>query len=201
MLILVGKSPISLERSLGEYHDNLGILASPRNPMFAESASREGLPWAADNDCFNGGLDVSAYRKMLWKIVRAKGCLFVNAPDAVGDSETTFQLWDEWYWRIAEYGFPVGFVTQDGMTVEDIPWVQADAIFVGGTDGWKLSQPSREVADECRRLGKWLHIGRVNTRGRMEVAIEWGADSVDGTRTSLLTDQVLPWQLEMASFT
>jgi len=167
--------------------------------MFAESASREGLPWAADNDCYNGDLDAPAYRKMLWKAVHAKGCLFVCAPDVVGDREATLRRWDDWYWRIAEYGYPVGFVTQDGMTVEDIPWIQADAIFIGGTDSWKLSQPSREIADECRRLEKWLHMGRVNTPRRMETAIEWNVDSVDGTGTSILTSQVLPWQLEMAS--
>ena len=197
MLVLVGKSPASIRRSIGDHHENLGILVSPRN-LSASRASREGLPWAADNDCYNGGLDVSAYRKMLWESVRAEGCLFVCAPDVVGDSEATFQLWDEWYHRIAEYGYPVGLVTQDGMTVHDIPWVQVDAIFIGGTDKWKLSDRSREIADECKRLGKWLHMGRVNTRNRVATAKKWNVDSIDGTATSRFTSDVLPWQLEMA---
>lgn len=124
--------------------------------------------------------------------------MFVCAPDVVGDSEATFQLWDEWYHRIAEYGYPVGLVTQDGMTVHDIPWVQVDAIFIGGTDKWKLSDRSREIADECKRLGKWLHMGRVNTRNRVATAKKWNVDSIDGTATSRFTSDVLPWQLEMA---
>lgn len=200
MLILVGKSPAVLAR---DYPDpSVGVLISPRLNTLAMKAADEGMAWAADNDCYNGGLDKGMYRKMLMESRPAKGCLFVCAPDVVGDSAATLQLWDDWYMRIAEFGYPVALVTQDGMTVDDIPWVQADAIFIGGTDDWKLSDASRAIVDEGKRLGKWLHMGRVNSVKRLTTAMEWGMDSVDGSGTSRFTDQHLPRQLRaIASFT
>ena len=169
--------------------------------MWGVRAADDDLPWAADNDCFNGGFDLSAYRKMLWKNVHAKGCLFVCSPDVVGDSTTTLQLFDEWYHTIAEFGYPVALVTQDGMDINDIPWVQTDAIFIGGSTEWKLSDTSRAIVDEGKRRGKWLHMGRVNGPVRLKTAIEWGMDSVDGSGTARYTKYKLPQQLEMASFT
>ena len=34
---------------------------------------------------------------------------------------------------------------------------------------------------EARLLGKWVHVGRVNSWRRIHHAAIWGADSVDGT--------------------
>ncbi len=38
-----------------------------------------------------------------------------------------------------------------------------------------------ELAQEAKRLGKWLHMGRVNSLARIHYAESIGCDSVDGT--------------------
>lgn len=51
-------------RILAFEHPNLGRLVQPRHfPRITDTAAR-GVPWATDNDCFQG-LDVDAYCAML----------------------------------------------------------------------------------------------------------------------------------------
>ena len=56
-----------------------------------------------------------------------------------------------------------------------------DAFFIGGSTAWKLGRQARELAQEAKRLGKWVHMGRVNTLSRIHYAESIGCDSVDGT--------------------
>jgi hypothetical protein len=192
MMVLVGKSPTTISRD--HPHSNVGIIISPRK-RDAYNAARCGLLWAADNDCWNGGLDEPLFRLMLEQSEGATGCLFVAAPDVVGDSETTLDWFDEWVNVIASHGFPVALVLQDGMTPEDVRWLEVDAVFIGGTTEWKLSLDAYRIVDRAKDQGKWVHMGRVNTRRRLKVAKAWGCDSVDGTSTVMFTDTHLPWQL------
>lgn len=60
-------------------------------------------------------------------------------------------------------------------------WREIDAVFVGGTTSWKLSQHAEKVCFEARRRGKWVHMGRVNSLRRMQIAADFGCQSVDGT--------------------
>ena len=196
MMVLVGKSPTTIARD--HPHGHVGILISPRRHD-AYLAARNGLLWAADNDCFNSGLDEPAFRAMLAKSRGAEGCLFVAAPDVVGDSEATLDLFDEWIGAIAGYGFPVALVAQDGLVPSDVRWLEVDALFVGGTTEWKMSNDAHLLVEEAKRQGKWAHMGRVNTRRRLKLAKSWGCDSVDGTSTVMFTDTHLPWQLDVAS--
>lgn len=62
-----------------------------------------------------------------------------------------------------------------------MPWDEFDALFIGGTTRWKLSEAAHELAAEAKRRGKWLHMGRVNSWPRMQIASAMGCDSVDGT--------------------
>ena len=197
MIVLVGKSPTTIARD--HPHPNVGILISPRRND-AATADRLGLPWAADNDCFNGGLDEPLFRKMLARSApAASSCLFVAAPDVVGDAAATLALFDEWVGTISGFGFPVALVLQDGMVPGDVRWGAVAAVFVGGSTEWKLSADARALVTEARRRGKWVHMGRVNTRRRVKVAMAWGCDSIDGTSTVKFTDTHLPWQLEYVS--
>lgn len=57
---------------------------------------------------------------------------------------------------------------------------------------WKLGPEVRPLVDEARRLGKWVHMGRVNSRKRFEFARAIGCDSVDGTYLTNGADTNLP---------
>ncbi len=72
---------------------------------------------------------------------------------------------------------------QDGIGELAIPWDELDAVFIGGTDAFKISAEARAAAVAARMLGKWVHVGRVNTAER---ALYWRnlADSIDGSGIS-----------------
>ena len=80
MLVLVGKSPGTLPT-----HPNLGLLTSPRIGTRLDDWANQGGVWAADNDAWNGGFDPIAYDRMLLRYEQVPGCLWVAAPDVVGD--------------------------------------------------------------------------------------------------------------------
>ena len=108
-------------------------------------------------------------------------CLWVAVPDVVGSCRRTLDLWDEWTGHFA--GWPLAFVAQDGAEDCDLPWDGMDCLFIGGSTQWKASRAAMETARCAKLLGKWLHVGRVNTPGRMR---HWAdiADSIDGTGLS-----------------
>jgi hypothetical protein len=73
---------------------------------------------------------------------------------------------------------------QDGMTPEHVGPVLREfpnvGIFLGGSTEWKL----REMYGwgmVAHAYGRHYHIARVNTRRRIRLAEEAGADSFDGT--------------------
>jgi len=62
-----------------------------------------------------------------------------------------------------------------------VPWDDFDALFIGGTTAWKLSEAVYQLCQEAKRRGKWVHMGRVNSLRRMRLAESFGCDSADGT--------------------
>lgn len=162
-------------------HPNLGRLLQPRHFSSVTRTAEEGIPWAADNDCFQG-LNAPAYRKMLDAISNKPGCLFVTVPDVVADATATLELWDEWLPEVAGRGLPPAFVLQDGITSDLVPWSECEAVFVGGSTEWKLGAVAAEIIREAKERGKWTHMGRVNTERRIRYAKSIGIQSVDGTK-------------------
>lgn len=140
--------------------------------------------WAADTGRFNSPQDYTDYG-YLWWLERmqpyADRCLFATAPDVVGDALATLTLSLPMLRPIRERGFPVAFVAQDGLTSAYVPWDQIDALFVGGTTDWKLSEHAYQLVAEAKRRGKWTHMGRVNSWQRFRAAAAAGYDSADGT--------------------
>lgn len=68
---------------------------------------------------------------------------------------------------------------------------------------WKLSAPPRVLAAEAKRLGKWVHVGRVNSARRFRYSAApypygIGADSADGTYLTAGPDVNLPKVLAWA---
>lgn len=173
-MILVHNSPTTL----APYRTpNLGLLCSPRRVY----NNTDGWLWAADNDAYSKW-DEGRYREMLGKIRGREGCLFVTAPDVVGDSDATLRNF--YRWRFELEGLPVALVGQDGMRPWDVPWTLITALFLGGTSQWKLGEQAAELARAAKARGKWLHMGRVNSHQRVRYAKALGCDSIDGTQFS-----------------
>lgn len=142
-----------------------------------------GQPWAADNGRFSSPATYSdaAYLAWLAKRPHRERCLFATAPDVVGDATATLALSAPMFARIRAAGYRAALVAQDGLEALPVPWDDFDALFIGGTTRWKLSEAAHELAAEAKRRGKWLHMGRVNSLRRVRIAKAMGCDSVDGT--------------------
>jgi hypothetical protein len=134
---------------------------------------------AYDNGCFVK-FDVVKYFSGLIKLrmMYEKGwvnkALFVVCPDCVGCHHRTLSLWHTYSPQIKAFGFPVAFVAQDGCEPDSIP-KDADWVFVGGYDPWKMDNAYRFIGDRP------VHVGRVNGYGRLKTCQELGVTSVDGT--------------------
>lgn len=188
MLILVHTAHPQAVQHAGP---GFGRLLSPR--MFARipDTSALGIPWAADNDCFQG-LNVVLYRRMLKAISDLPGCKFVTVPDVVGEWRVTrFHFW-QWQKEVEATGQPLAYVAQDGQPGSEIPWELIGALFIGGTTEFKLSPEAERLGREAKRRGLWLHMGRVNSRKRFDYARATGCDSVDGTSYSRWRNTWLP---------
>lgn len=141
-------------------------------------------PWAADNGRFN---KPSAYtdEKYLRFLARhawaADRCLFATAPDVMGDAAATLDLSWPLFRVVRDAGYPVALVAQDGLEDLAVPWAAFDALFIGGTTAWKMSQGAEALCREAKRRGKWVHMGRVNSYRRLRIADDFGCDSADGT--------------------
>ena len=159
-------------------HPNLGRLVQPRHYSSVEKTAAAGIPWAADNDAFHA-FNADAFERMLARLRGLPGCLFVAAPDIVGDAGATERLFHEWLPRL--HGLPVALVAQNGLTPADVPWDDIAAVFIGGDDAFKLGPAGELVAAAAREHGKWVHVGRVNGMRRLQYCATLRADSVDGS--------------------
>lgn len=193
-MVLVHSSPTSLVRDHG-HPPNLGVLSSPR--CVYRDAHDKGFRWAADSDSFNDSYSDEAFVRMLDKITGIPGCLFVVCPDVVGDADATNKLFVEWMNPVLATGQPVAFVAQDGLNW--LPWRYFDALFIGGSTEFKLSARVAELVREAKWRGKWVHMGRVNTRRRIRYAQSIGCDSIDGTNFSMFRRTNLPWALQICA--
>ena len=101
--------------------------------------------------------------------------MFVVCPDVVGCHDRTLALWNYYYKTLKDYDYQIAFVAQDGCTPDTVP-DNADWIFIGGKDPWKMDNIKNFVG-----LGKPVHVGRVNGIGRLKYCESLGVDSVDGT--------------------
>lgn len=155
-------------------------LRSPRRQRLPIKAIKEGAWWAMDNDCFNGDFKVDWWSRTLFNHLPYRDkCLFVTAPDVVRDCAATLANFAEYAPRIKALGYPVALVTQDGLTPTEVPWKEVDALFIGGSDKHKLGPEARALIDAGKERGKWVHVGRVNSRARLLQFYD--CDSWDGT--------------------
>ena len=140
--------------------------------------------FAFDTGCFSAGkhFDPMAYLGLLARYQHAADrCLFATMPDVVGDAKATLASVRQWPAIIRALGYKPALVAQDGLTRDTVPWDDCDALFIGGTTAWKLSESASTLIREAKTLGKWTHVGRVNTRKRIWHVWQDQPDSIDGT--------------------
>jgi len=197
MIVLVSGATSTVQKYAAS--KNLGCLLTPRSRNSLESMV--GLPWAADNDCFNG-FDERAQTRFMSMLDKIRGTspLFVTAPDVVADAAATLELFETWEPIIRAHGLPVAYVLQDGQERLCMPWGRCDAVFIGGSTEYKLGDKVRWLVREAKWRGKWVHMGRVNSQARLSYARDIGCDSVDGTGYSMFPEANLPDALRFLQY-
>lgn len=136
-------------------------------------------PYGLDNGCY-AEFKESTWRNQL-RAAQSNRPVFVCAPDIVGDARRTLDLFNVFYDDLRE--LPRALVLQDGIGNFEIPWRDIDAVFVGGSDNFKISPECLNALKAAKILKKWIHIGRVNTPARLNKFIDI-ADSIDGSGIS-----------------
>ena len=149
-----------------------------RTPLTKYSIA--GLPYGLDNGCFGGRLP-KAWNRLLSE-ARQIPPLWATSPDVVGSARRTMELWPLFARQMQ--GIPRALVLQDGIGEFSIPWHELECVFIGGSDEFKTSDEARHAAITARMLGKWVHVGRVNTPARAKYWMSM-SDSIDGSGMSI----------------
>ncbi len=147
-----------------------------RTPL---SRHRIARTYGLDNGCFTE-FKIKTWMRMLDE-AREEKPKFVCLPDIVGDARRTLELFD--HFKPKTKGLPRALVLQDGIGNFNIPWDELDAVFVGGSDAFKISPECINACKSAKILGKWVHVGRVNTPARLDNWLGFG-DSLDGSGIS-----------------
>lgn len=151
-------------------------------PLTRYRLQRPNSRFAIDNGAFSR-FDGKAFDALLAReFERRQNCIFVCAPDVVGSARRTLEIFTRWEEKLKDW--PIALVAQDGQQDLEIPWDSIKSIFVGGSTEFKMSIHTKQIVQCAKTLGKWVHIGRVNTPSRFEYFEEMGADSIDGTGLS-----------------
>ena len=174
MKVMLDCSPAKIHA----YRDRYGVdLWQLRTPLTGYALA--GVPYGLDNGCFK------RFKRRTWERLLGEAeenvPKFACLPDIMGDAVRTLDLFDAF--EAQTNGLPRALVLQDGIGLHRIPWSKIAAVFVGGTDSFKVSSEAMNVCRAARMLGKWVHIGRVNTAARVDY---WRgmADSIDGSGIS-----------------
>lgn len=167
-----------LDQCAAEIGAPVGQLLTPLTRYRLRDPSQ---PFAIDNGGFKQ-VDVPGLLSLLVREAQHRaGCLFVAVPDVVGCARRTLEVFDRWRCKPELEGWRLALVCQDGQEDLPIPWDDIDAVFIGGSTGWKLSPHVAHIIRAAKILGKHTHIGRVNDPARWQYFEDMGADTCDGT--------------------
>jgi hypothetical protein len=169
----------------------LGCIITPKqgNRTFTD----DGWDTIADNGCFSAKWTAATWWP--WLLDQDRRVRFAVAPDVFDPTgapchDATLDRWREWGPKMERHGFTPAFVCQVGATPDNVP--DAPVLFLGGTTEWKLGLDAWAITAAAKGEGRWVHMGRVNSRRRMVTAIEMGVDSCDGTFLTFGPDINLP---------
>jgi hypothetical protein len=181
----------------------LGYLVTPAHGRRL-SVLAHAPAFACDNGCYSAGDRFNLDAFLSWLDDHAPlrdRCLFAVAPDVVGDAVATWRRSAPILPELRRRGFRAALVAQDGWDAQPVNWEAFDALFVGGTTEFKLSERAYALVREAKGRGKWCHMGRCNSRQRLRAAFAGGYDSADGTMLSFKPDarlrQLLGWLDEL----
>ena len=180
------------------FRPHLGFMVTPNTGNSIKRLCGWGIPWCADNACFNvSRFDPGRFLALCKKIQAAPiPPVFVTVPDQVGRHDCSLYLFDAWMRAFAREGLrlPWAFVLQNGVEdTGDVPWDQITAVFIGGDDDFKEDTfVLHDLVPEARRRGKWVHMGRVNGRRRLRLALHGDVDSVDGSSLARFSRTWIP---------
>lgn len=178
-----------------EYTERYGVeFWQLRTPLTKYAVA--GVPYGLDNGCF------STFHREVWDRLlneayddEAGLVRFVTLPDIVGDARRTLDLFE--CFKRHTNGLPRALVLQDGIGNHPISYDDVAAVFVGGSDAFKTSKEAWNACKAAKFLGKWVHVGRVNTIARVQHWLGM-ADSIDGSGVSRF-DHMLEAVLEAIS--
>lgn len=169
MIYLTPQASVRLPEHYGQMLTPAGGTITPTAGVFA-----------VDNGVYTGKFDPDRFMRYLKALKPHQSrCLFVAAPDVVEDYIATLEQYQEWYPQLRAEGWPVAYVAQDGSEVVPLP--ECQAVFIGGSTEWKMSDAPLEIIRQAQRLGLWTHVGRVNSQRRIRHFQLAGVSSVDGT--------------------
>ena len=157
----------------------LGQIVTPA----AGNRLERGRVWCGDNSVFGDKYPGDAeYHRWITRFTEHRAsCRFIVAPDVICDAAATLSRSALHFDAVRALGFPVALVGQNGLEGLTVPWGDFDAFFIGGDDEWKEGPAAQELVIEAKSRGKWVHMGRVNSRRRLRYAARIGCDSADGT--------------------
>jgi hypothetical protein len=183
-----------------KYHGrkHMGWLLNPRAGASIQTIVQSGMLWACDNDCFKQ-LHRAAYLRMLCRVAGQPRLQWVVVPDVVADARATLARFRLWLPVLRYYGIPAAFVAQDGQEDLPVPWGDIACLFMGGSTQWKLSPHAARLIQEAHDRGKWVHVGRVSTLGRISHFDSLPVDSIDTTAVSRAPKH-LRWMLERLDY-
>jgi hypothetical protein len=168
------------------------------------------VDWIADNGIYSRAYPGDA-AYLSWLASHADyraRCRFAVAPDVVADHWATYERGWPMFRRIRSVVGRVAMCAQNGATPDTMPWERIDAVFLAGIVEcvpcgyvppveqlpithcpgcrrelveWKLSAAAAAITAEAKARGKWVHMGRVNSAERLDIAERMGCDSADGT--------------------
>lgn len=171
---------------------DLGVIVTPHMGNKVDLLTTK---WGADNGCFAKPELFNLAEYLAWighRRYAAENCLFVTAPDVVGDAVATWERSIPVFDHIRFFGLPAALVAQDGIENTTVDWDAFDVLFLGGSTKWKLSHHAKVVTREAKARGKHVHMGRVNSLLRLQTAAMWGCDSADGTFLAFGPDKNIP---------
>ncbi len=165
-----------------------GIITAPNHYGIPGDIKR-GKPWAGDLGCLMGPdyvkkIDFNKVVDWLPKVTPyASKCIFMAGADIVADAKGTLEAYEEFKYYFGDW--PLAYVAQNGAENLPIP-DDCAAVFIGGDTAWKTSYEATVFIKRAYKLGKHIHVGRVNYWRRYELfrALP-GSDNFtcDGTRT------------------
>ena len=176
MKIMLDCSPRKIAEYRERYNHDFWQLRTPLTRY-----ALAGVPYGLDNGCFKR-FDQKTWEKLLDDADQPnQRPIFCCLPDIVGDAARTLDLFDAFTLRTN--GLPRALVLQDGIGNHRIEWDKLAAVFVGGSDSFKISPEAINACKTAKMLGKWVHVGRVNTVERVKNWVGL-ADSIDGSGIS-----------------